>query len=208
MVAVARRHLISYQFPTTWTPEKVATLKNAIEAGKTANEIAAFYGVTRSALLKIISRKVGIAPVDKGKHHSDWLEERIMILKQRWVEGASAGVIAKELGVSRNAVIGKVHRLGLEARKKHPVGGRPVSTHKRVRKPILKLIPPPIADELIPIDQRRHFLELTPKCCRWPIGDPHSGFWDGDLFFCGAEAVEGKPYCAPHAWRAVMHDRR
>lgn len=210
MVATLRRHLVAYQFPTIWTPEKIAALKSDIEAGRTAGELAVSHGVTRSALLKIVGRKVGVAPVDKGRHYSDWPDERVIALKQRWAAGASASVIAKELGITRNAVIGKVHRLGLEARKKHPVGGRPPSAYKRVRihKPVLKLVTPPVADELIPVEQRKHFLDLTPKCCRWPVGDPRSGFWGGDLFFCGAEAAEGKPYCASHAWRAVLHDRR
>lgn len=208
MVAVLRKHLVAYHFPVVWTPEKVAGLKKDIEAGLTASELAAIHGVTRSALLKVASRKVGISPVDKGRHYSDWPDDRIAALKGRWAEGASASIIAKELGITRNAVIGKVHRLGLEARKKHPAGGRPPSAHKRVYKPVLKLVPPLVADELIPIEQRKHFLDLTPKCCRWPVGDPRSGFWDGDLFFCGADAAEGKPYCSSHAWRAVLHDRR
>ncbi len=46
-----------------------------------------------------------------------WTEERMTVLKKLWAEGHSASQIAKQLGgVTRNAVIGKVHRLGLSGR--------------------------------------------------------------------------------------------
>jgi len=67
-----------------------------------------------------------------------WTDERVEILKKMWGEGQSASVIAKELGgVTRNAVIGKVHRLGLSNRSsggsKAPAGDK--ATAKTAAKP-------------------------------------------------------------------------
>ena len=51
-----------------------------------------------------------------------WTEERVELLKKLWADGLSASQIAAELGgITRNAVIGKVHRLGLSGRAKSPV---------------------------------------------------------------------------------------
>ena len=65
-----------------------------------------------------------------------WSEERVEVLKKMWLEGKSASEIAKELGdITRNAVIGKVHRLGLSNREIKPLKGESDSTElKKVRK--------------------------------------------------------------------------
>jgi len=76
----------------------------------------------------------------KGNHMS-WTDERVEILKKMWGEGQSASVIAKELGgVTRNAVIGKVHRLGLSNRSaggasKAPASDKPAASAKAAPKP-------------------------------------------------------------------------
>lgn len=56
----------------------------------------------------------------------------------------------------------------------------------------------PLVDAAVPMSQRRAFLELEDRTCRWPIGDPRSP----DFLFCGATTREGKPYCAAHWARA------
>jgi GcrA cell cycle regulator len=145
-----------------------------------------------------------------------WTDERVESLKKLWAEGLSASRIATELGgVTRNAVIGKVHRLGLAARAKAPpaAGTRPRKARSqaqllRVSRPSvrgntalahvydLELEPEPeLADNVIPLGQRRTLLELTDQTCRWPIGDPgHS-----DFFFCGGQTITSLPYCAYHS---------
>jgi GcrA cell cycle regulator len=145
-----------------------------------------------------------------------WTDERVEILKKLWAEGLSASRIATELGgVTRNAVIGKVHRLGLAARAKSPpsAGSRPRKARShaqmlRVSRPSvrgntalahvfdLEAEPEPeLVDNVIPLGQRRTLLELTEQTCRWPIGDPgHS-----DFFFCGGQTITGLPYCAYHS---------
>jgi GcrA cell cycle regulator len=155
-----------------------------------------------------------------------WTDERVELLKKLWSDGLSASQIAAELGgITRNAVIGKVHRLGLSGRAKSPS-----STAPRPRKPRsaqmlriaarpamrgntalaqafeVELEPEPIPyDNVIPMHQRRGILELNEQTCRWPIGDPGSA----EFFFCGGQSLGGLPYCAYHARVAYQPvDRR
>ncbi len=154
-----------------------------------------------------------------------WTDERVELLKKLWSDGLSASQIAAELGgITRNAVIGKVHRLGLSGRAKSSSAGaaRPRKARSgghmlRVSRPSIRgntalayeheLEPEPeLIDNIIPIGQRRTILELTEQTCRWPIGDPGSE----DFFFCGGNTLEGLPYCAYHSRVAYqpVHDRR
>jgi GcrA cell cycle regulator len=145
-----------------------------------------------------------------------WTDERVENLKKLWGEGLSASQIAAELGgITRNAVIGKVHRLGLSGRAKSPAAAaaRPrkarAHTHlMRVARPATRgntalahaydfeqeQEPEPV-DNVIPLGQRRTILDLTEDTCRWPIGDPGST----DFFFCGGQAGTGAPYCSYHS---------
>ena len=155
-----------------------------------------------------------------------WTDERVERLKKLWADGLSASQIAAELGgVSRNAVIGKVHRLNLPGRAKSggSVGARPkrVATAPRsggygarsaaraaprsngatalkqdaIADVATELDTRPIEDVVVPISRRLPLTELTEKTCKWPIGDPlQEGF-----HFCGADCVDGSPYCAYHA---------
>ena len=60
--------------------------------------------------------------------------------------------------------------------------------------------PIPVDDLSIPIKQRKSFLELTARTCRWPVGDPRQpGF-----FFCGGQTVDKRPYCEVHLWRSLQ----
>jgi GcrA cell cycle regulator len=156
-----------------------------------------------------------------------WTDERIELLKKLWSDGLSASRIAAELGgITRNAVIGKVHRLGLSGRAKSPCTSVPrvrkprsASALLRLGRPIVRgntvlaaayeiedeVAPEPI-DNIIPIGQRRTILELTDQTCHWPVGDPGTD----DFFFCGGNTVDGLPYCAYHSRVAYQppSDRR
>lgn len=155
-----------------------------------------------------------------------WTDERVDLLKKLWADGLSASQIAGRLGgVTRNAVIGKVHRLGLS--------GRATTTRTKAARPrraaarpkpqtggggaymrtqgnaALKLyyetdeeqqpeaiIKPMLVQELyIPPDQRASILTLKETNCRWPIGDPT----DDEFHFCGRDSLESGPYCEYHA---------
>jgi GcrA cell cycle regulator len=143
---------------------------------------------------------------------SPWTDETTAMLRELWADkNLSAAHIASALSkqfcgtFGRNAVLGKVHRLGLPNRNKvAPEKPRRVPTLRRPprasKRAVVPPAPPPdILDADIPVAQRRSVLELTSKTCRWPVGEPGV-----DLFFCGAEPVEGKSYCACHAARAYQ----
>lgn len=150
-----------------------------------------------------------------------WTDERVDLLKKLWTEGLSASQIANRLGgVTRNAVIGKVHRLGLSGRATTS-RVKPVRARKRVAKTSTKMLKnkynnapganiKPAFDvsgatkeatthqyqELyIPPEERKTILTLKENNCRWPIGDPT----DEDFHFCGKTRVPGSPYCEHHA---------
>jgi GcrA cell cycle regulator len=146
-----------------------------------------------------------------------WSDERVEQLKKLWEAGLSAGQIASELGyMTRNAVIGKVHRLGLAGRAKTPSSAaprqrkaRPVEHRARfITRPAtrdnpalavtfeIESEPNPIAyDSVVPMSQRLSMPELTEETCHWPVGDPSSS----DFFFCGGKALRRLSYCAHHA---------
>ena len=155
-----------------------------------------------------------------------WTDERVEQLKKLWAEGLSASQIAGRLGgVTRNAVIGKVHRLGLSGRattsrmKSHRARPRAAAANpaKRVAKPRFGTVGnpalralynpeateayvPPAEDLVIPLGERKTLQMLTENSCRWPIGDPQSV----DFHFCNQHKVPGLPYCEHHARRAFQ----
>ncbi len=145
-----------------------------------------------------------------------WTDERVELLKKLWQDGLSASQIAGELGgVTRNAVIGKVHRLGLSGR------GQPTSSIKRQRrthahsggmrrqrtvsvgnlalKSNLELLPDadlvPRHNVVVPIARKLSIFQLNEHTCKWPIGDPGHD----DFHFCGHDSLESGPYCEYHA---------
>ena len=151
-----------------------------------------------------------------------WTDERVALLTKLWADGLSASQIAAELGgITRNAVIGKVHRLGLSGRAKSPSSSAPrprkarSSQMLRVSRPSIRgnnalaydyaVEPEPELIE-IPIEQRKTLLQLNDATCRWPVGDPGST----DFFFCGGNSNEGSPYCSYHSRVAYQpaSDRR
>lgn len=158
-----------------------------------------------------------------------WTDEQIADLKRMWAEGASASEIASEFSsVSRNAVLGKVYRLGLSKRKK-PSRPRLPPPEPRAPQKLLAARAketddgieidgfngaPALEDQAIPVEQRRSL--LGPPCsayperrsgeCAWPVGDPRED--PADFFFCGAPSYGGLPYCAHHARRAYTVPER
>ena len=133
-----------------------------------------------------------------------WTDERVEQLKNLWGQGSSASQIAKILGgVTRNAVIGKAHRLGLSGGTKPalPRAERAPREHGHHRhrsegrshpKLVVPPSPPPIPIEELevpPEADRINLLKLSEKMCKWPIGNPG----DATFRFCGRSAEAGTP---------------
>jgi RNA polymerase primary sigma factor len=109
-----------------WNGERIEVLKRLWSEGQSASEIAREFGgvLTAGAVLFELHR-LGIHDRPKGLRgsHASWSDERVQRLKALWAEGESAGEIARELGgVSRNAVLGKLSRLGLLNKPRPDVG--------------------------------------------------------------------------------------
>ena len=140
-----------------------------------------------------------------------WTDDRIELLKSHWEAGMTASQIAEALGqgVSRNAVIGKAHRLGLEARPSpvklseaaaavieavvaaaegvaEGLSAAPAVTKAPPRRPSRPAPPPKPAKTTL--------LDLSEKVCKWPIGHPG----ETDFHFCGKPAQASFPYCTEH----------
>ena len=148
-----------------------------------------------------------------------WTDEQITTLRERWAAGDSASVIASRLGtVSRCAVIGKARRLALPSRKPttripHPprpkAPPRPVLTKVKNRfvfSDKFKAAKPSPERFALPQQQAADvakvaFADLLPHHCRWPVGEPTTGF-------CGCDKVPGLPYCKAHAARAYNPEGR
>lgn len=130
----------------------------------------------------------------------DWNDARVALIEQRWLAGHTALSIAQELGndVTKGAVSAKLKRLGFtKTRDQASVGG--VHTQRivpaTVRRPAPASTPPVLLPaEAIPLEQRRSFLELEDGQCKYPYGTPGGK----DFFFCGAGALEARPYCVQH----------
>lgn len=152
----------------------------------------------------------------------EWSSERIEQLRSLWHDGLSASQIASHLGgITRNAVIGKAHRLGLTGRPS-PIKNRSVSVARPrpPRRPRVEHVPGPRAIAAAPAHHARHveppqpveledmpgatILTLTDRICKWPIGDPRHP----DFHFCGRASAEGLPYCTDHARRAYQPPAR
>jgi GcrA cell cycle regulator len=156
----------------------------------------------------------------------EWTEQRIEMLRRLWGQGQTASQIAAALGgVTRNAVIGKAHRLGLTGRpspikrdatgdapKRRPAARRmavapqpkpmlPVQRTHGTAQPNEPAAPPPPA----PQERARSYPSRAAhgaggKACSWPVGDPkQAGF-----HFCGEPAEPGRPYCGAHCQQAYQ----
>ncbi|MEE8247681.1 MAG: GcrA family cell cycle regulator [Alphaproteobacteria bacterium] len=110
----------------------------------------------------------------------EWTEERVAELTELWNAGHSAAQVASRMGeVTRNAVIGKVHRLGLSGRPS-PIKRRPEPEPEPPRKR------PALVSAMVK------------RPCQWPFGNPG----EPDFYFCGQESAPEKPYCPEHVARA------
>jgi len=138
-----------------------------------------------------------------------WTDERVAELTRLWETGYSASAIGRLLGVSKNAVVGKAHRLRLQSRPSPIRRDQRVPARRRVPMPV-KPAPTRSAAPIDPQGEMRQEPPPAPRLaarrdgkgpgCLWPLGDPG----EADFHFCGQPAVEGKPYCPDHCARAYI----
>jgi GcrA cell cycle regulator len=152
-----------------------------------------------------------------------WSASVVADLVRLWGDGVTADEIGRRLGVSKSAILGKVHRLELVPRRVQKPKGVPVNGNahpwtpfpKRSREPspapALPAQPVRAAgSDTDPLIERRTARPATPgeyaarglsrRPCQFPSGDPRSG----DFHVCGSRAVIGKPYCADHCAAAYL----
>ena len=133
-----------------------------------------------------------------------WDDSNVSKLRELWDQGLPTAQIGKLLGFTKNAVVGKAHRIGLE-RRPSPIRRTAVKPdRKKARSPIIpKLNFETTKDEIKdkPIVQQNFqpivknlFTKKVRRGCEWPEGHPD----ESDFKFCGKERFEEKPYCIDH----------
>ena len=151
-----------------------------------------------------------------------WNPERVAQLRAFIGAGMTCSQIAAEIGVTRNAVIGKIHRLGLGPGRPAAALGRPCPP--RTRRPrlssqrqMLRLISaeaPLAADGTVSeagsVDSAQYcsLLDLEQGKCRWPVNERPTSRSAADFIFCGNQAIAGFSYCAGHARMAYRTPER
>lgn len=211
-----------------WTNTAIETLKTKWASGLSAAEISKdLGGISRAAVIGKVFR-LGLSKSREARrtarHHKKavpireaevlkierarnipWSEERVRQLTTMFEDGWSFGRIAAALGhgITRNAVIGKVKRVGLRRSDIPTIGldgmANRIRRTKKRREDAYRdgtSLPDPV---VIGVPLHLQFAELTHATCEWAFGDsaPYS--------FCGNETIPGRPYCAGH-WRAA-HSR-
>ena len=140
-----------------------------------------------------------------------WTEEKVQKLRDLWKKGHTASQIAAELGdTTRNAVIGKAHRLNLEARApSRSTGNNNLSSNNKVNKVASKTSQPMtrkqkfqsiLLDKNFESENPKSLEELTEETCKWPIGHPN----EESFYFCGRKPEEEFPYCKLHVLYAFQ----
>lgn len=141
---------------------------------------------------------------------SPWTADRLDRLKAAWINGDSASKIAKSLGggITRSAVCGKVHRLGLSETRQEPASpNRGAAQPRKTRPTPPRRSPPvpagpiavarPVVTALVTSSERRDVVRLG-QSCAWPMGDPGTS----SFRFCAADVVPGRQYCGDHCRKA------
>ena len=132
-----------------------------------------------------------------------WNESNVARLKELWDQGLPTAQIGKLLGFTKNAVVGKAHRIGLE-RRPSPIRRTAVKPdRKKARSPIVPTLKfetsieePKETTKLQTFQPavKNFFTSHTKRGCEWPEGHPD----ESDFKFCGKDRFEDKPYCIDH----------
>ena len=137
-----------------------------------------------------------------------WTDEKVKKLRNLWTKGHTASEIAGLLGdTTRNAVIGKAHRLNLEERA--PSKSKPGSEKKQINNSQPKLRASAsrkskfnsiLLDKNFESEKPTSLENLTDQTCKWPSGHPD----EENFYFCGRKPVDAFPYCKLHVLYAFQ----
>ena len=133
-----------------------------------------------------------------------WDDNNVSKLRELWDQGLPTAQIGKLLGFTKNAVVGKAHRIGLE-RRPSPIRRTAVKPdRKKARSPIMPKLNFEVKKDEVkgnPVHQQTFqplvknlFTKSVKRGCEWPEGHPD----ESDFKFCGKERFEDKPYCIDH----------
>ena len=133
-----------------------------------------------------------------------WDDNNVLKLRELWDQGLPTAQIGKLLGFTKNAVVGKAHRIGLE-RRPSPIRRTAVKPdRKKARSPIMPKLNFEVKKDEVrenPVHQQTFqplvknlFTKSVKRGCEWPEGHPD----ESDFKFCGKERFEDKPYCIDH----------
>ena len=159
-----------------------------------------------------------------------WDDDNIKLLQKLWDKGLSTTEIAKKMNVSKNSIVGKVHRLCLKARPS-PIKKKEtetIETETTINKDIIEEITVTVEPKVAAFEATKisgdtcstkekntprpehektnkkskyvKLVELDSHTCRWPIGDPR----DEDFCFCGKKVHAGQTYCDEHSQIAYV----
>lgn len=197
-----------------WTEARVSTLRRLIMVDGVALPLCAErFGISYDRI-KAAATRFGFVSGMKSHASGYWNGDRIEVLKRLHAEGLSASQIASQMkNISRNAIIGKLHRLGL-SNQDRPQATRPRTPAPKAKPrerlqtvakatgsfpPTPRQAPKPAPAVRTTDVARVTLANLRPCHCRWPVGNVGSpGFG-----YCGLDAVKG-PYCEGHAARAYV----
>ena len=124
-----------------------------------------------------------------------WDDDKLNKLRKLWDDGLPITKIGNEIGVSRNAIAGKAHRMGLAKRTS------PISSEKK--QSVTGIKNNEITDKIIPLKIKLREVQWSRTKCCWPEGDPKQN----DFKFCGQEIFPGRPYCDKHSLLAYTNSR-
>ena len=139
-----------------------------------------------------------------GETKMSWNEENVARLRELWDQGLPTAQIGKLLGFTKNAVVGKAHRIGLE-RRPSPIRRTAVKPdRKKARSPVMPKLNFETSKEITNNQSKETstfqpvvknlFVQPKKRGCEWPEGHPD----EPEFHFCGKERFEEKPYCLNH----------
>jgi GcrA cell cycle regulator len=185
-----------------WTEQEDQILADMRADKRSSKEISARLGRSVDAVLDRAKR----LSLPRMVEINDWTGEMVSELRKLWAYGISASRIGKTLGVTKNAVVGKAHALGLPGRKsggRKGMHGRPVKV-RAAKKPVPNKTAPPMetAPPPVPVfsdtSNNPTILTIGMHQCRFPLWGHHERPTINSPF-CGLPVKAGVSYCPAHA---------